>query len=280
MNDQGISFTGDNTGLFVSESTSGGAALLGPSARTDMTNRAPMDAAVKPQVEPFMSVRSLRKSYRRGAHEVPVLHGVDLDIYPGEFLSIVGQSGCGKSTLLHLLGTLDQPDEGEIYFDGHRIDTIEQAGRDVLRNKHLGMIFQFYHLLPELNLLQNVLAPIMIGHGLLSYMRHRRQFRRRATELLEMVGLSHRLRHKPRELSGGEMQRAAIARALIAEPQVLLADEPTGNLDSSTGEEIMRILRRLNREQNLTIVMVTHDNAIAETADRQVRLVEGHVVQV
>ena len=279
MNDQGISFTNDNTGLFVSESTSGGAALLAGSSRAGTTSRAPMDAAVKPQVEPFMAVRGLRKSYRRGAHEVPVLHGVDLDIYPGEFLSIVGQSGCGKSTLLHLLGTLDKPDEGEIYFDGHRIDAIEPAGRDVLRNKHFGMIFQFYHLLPELDLLQNVLTPLMIGNGLLSYMRQRRQFRRRATELLEMVGLSHRLRHRPRELSGGELQRAAIARALIAEPRVLLADEPTGNLDSSTGEEIMRILRRLNREQNLTIVMVTHDAAIANSADRQVRLVEGHVVQ-
>ncbi|GAF93700.1 unnamed protein product, partial [marine sediment metagenome] len=246
MNDQGISFTNDNTGLFVSESTSGGAALVAGAARAEMTRHAPADAAVTPQVEPFMAVRGLHKSYRRGAHEVPVLHGVDLDIYAGEFLSIVGQSGCGKSTLLHLLGTLDRPDEGEIYFDGHRIDTLEQAGRDVLRNKHLGMIFQFYHLLPEFNLLQNVLTPLMIGNGLMAYMRRRRQFRRRATELLEMVGLSHRLRHKPCELSGGEMQRAAIARALIAEPQVLLADEPTGNLDKSTGEEIMRILRRLN----------------------------------
>ncbi len=222
----------------------------------------------------------VHKSYRKGSLSVPVLKGVDLSVHQGEFLSIMGQSGSGKSTLLHLLGTLDAPDQGEVRFEGNRIDNLPQAGRDVLRNRHFGMIFQFYHLLPELTTLENVLAPRMITLGLWNYLRQRQEQLRQATELLEMVGLGHRLKHKPRELSGGEMQRAAIARALIAQPEVLLADEPTGNLDSSTGEEILRILRTLNTQRNLTIVMVTHDRAIAAQADRTVRLVQGQVETV
>ena len=198
-------------------------------------------------------------------------------VYQGEFLSIVGQSGCGKSTLLHLLGTLDQPDAGEVHFDGHRIDNLPSRSRDLLRNRYFGMIFQFYHLLPELTTLQNVLAPALIAERTVGYWRNRVAHRRRAMELLEMVGLSNRATHKPRELSGGEMQRAAIARALLLEPRVLLADEPTGNLDRGTGEQIMTMLRELNTQQKLTIVMVTHDNWIAEQADRVVSLVEGRI---
>lgn len=227
--------------------------------------------------ETLLSAHAVEKSYRKGKHIVPVLLGVDFDIAPGEFVSIVGQSGSGKSTLLHLLGTLDAPDSGEISFEGRRIDNLPTSSRDLLRNQYFGMIFQFYHLLPELSALENVLIPNMIADGAFRYWRNRRQYRERAEHLLELVGLSHRLKHKPRELSGGEMQRAAIARALIAEPQVLLADEPTGNLDSKTGEEIMEILRTLNADQNLTIVMVTHDTAIASQADRIVRLAEGRV---
>lgn len=229
------------------------------------------------QHDTLLSAHAVEKSYRKGKHVVPVLLGVDFDIASGEFVSIVGQSGSGKSTLLHLLGTLDAPDSGEINFDGHRIDNLPTSSRDLLRNQYFGMIFQFYHLLPELTALENVLIPNMIADGAFRYWRNRRQYRKRAEHLLELVGLSHRLKHKPRELSGGEMQRAAIARALIAEPQVLLADEPTGNLDSKTGEEIMEILRTLNADQNLTIVMVTHDAAIASQADRIVRLAEGRV---
>jgi lipoprotein-releasing system ATP-binding protein len=208
---------------------------------------------------------------------VPVLKGVDFQVREGELVAVVGQSGCGKSTLLHLLGTLDAPDSGEIHFEGNRIDDLAPKGRDVLRNKYFGMIFQFYHLLPELSTLENVLAPIMIRYGVFSYFRHRREHAERAKALLEMVGMSHRLTHKPRELSGGEMQRTAIARALIAQPKLLLADEPTGNLDQKTGGEILALLKKLNREQGLTIVMVTHDQAIAKQADRIVRLVEGKV---
>lgn len=229
---------------------------------------------------PLLAARNLRKSYRKGKHVIPVLRGVDFAIQPGKFTAIVGQSGSGKSTLLHLMGTLDAPDAGQIHFEGNRIDNLSTAARDILRNRHFGMIFQFYHLLPELTTLENVLMPRMIADSTLRYWLNKGKYRQRAKHLLELVGLSHRLRHRPRELSGGEMQRAAIARALIAQPRVLLADEPTGNLDSKTGGEIMSILRTLNVEQNLTIVMVTHDSAIAEQADNIVRLAEGRVEEV
>ena len=224
-----------------------------------------------------LATRQLFKSYQKGSFGIPVLQGIDLEIYEGEFLAIVGSSGCGKSTLLHLLGTLDRPDAGEVHFDGHRIDNLPSASRDLLRNKHFGMIFQFYHLLPEMTALENVLAPALIAESTLGYWLRRGEHRRRAHELLELVGMTHRAKHKPRELSGGEMQRAAIARALLNKPRVLLADEPTGNLDRSTGKQIMKILGDLNREEQLTIVMVTHDPWIAEQADRTVRLVEGRI---
>jgi lipoprotein-releasing system ATP-binding protein len=224
-----------------------------------------------------LSARGLCKSYFKGPLEVPVLRGVDLTVRQGEMLAIIGQSGSGKSTLLHLLGTLDAPDGGEIHFQGRRIDNLPRSGRDQLRNRSFGMIFQFYHLLPELSTLENVLAPLMIHHRAWGYFRRRREHRQAAERLLDMVGLGHRLKHTPRELSGGEMQRAAIARALIGRPQLLLADEPTGNLDQHTGQDIIRLLRGLNSDENLTIVMVTHDPAIAAAADRTVRLVDGQI---
>ncbi len=232
------------------------------------------------EVGPLLSAKKVFKSYRKSKHIIPVLRGVDFSIWPGEFVAVVGQSGSGKTTLLHLLGTLDAPDAGEIHFEGNRIDNLPCQARDVLRNRYFGMIFQFYHLLPELTTLENVLAPKMIGQGVLRYWFHRRQHAEEARHLLDLVGLGHRLSHKPKELSGGEMQRAAIARALVANPQLLLADEPTGNLDRQTGQEIMDLLRSLNRRQNLTIVMVTHDQTIAALADRTVRLVEGLVERV
>ena len=232
-----------------------------------------------PQLSPaHLSTISLKKTYRKGQLDIPVLTGVDMELRQGEFLAIVGQSGCGKSTLLHLLGTLDAPSEGEVYFFDRRIDNISAAAREKLRNEQFGMIFQFYHLLPELTTLENVLAPLMIGRSAWEYWKGRSQAVDRAKRLLETLGLGHRLKHRPRELSGGEMQRVAIARALIAEPQVLLADEPTGNLDQSTGQEILRILRTLNHQHGLSIVMVTHDGAIAAEADRVIRLVNGQVV--
>ncbi|MCS6849710.1 MAG: ABC transporter ATP-binding protein [Gemmataceae bacterium] len=225
----------------------------------------------------MLTAIDLHKTYRKGAHQVPVLRGVDLQVAEGEFLSIVGASGSGKTTLLHLLGTLDRPDAGEVHLEGRRIDQLSSRERDRLRNRTFGFIFQFYHLLPELTTLENVLVPGMIGHSALGWLAQRRTWRRRALDLLERVGLGHRLRHKPRELSGGEMQRAAIARALIAQPRILLADEPTGNLDADTGAAIIDLLRDLNRRDGLTIIMVTHNLDLIGDTDRVVRLVHGRV---
>ena len=227
----------------------------------------------------LMETRNLVKTYRKGPVAIPVLQGTNLRIVEGQFTAIVGQSGSGKSTLLHLLATLDAPDDGEIFFSGRRIDNLPSRQRDRFRNASIGIIFQFYHLLPELTTIENVLAPCMIAEGPWSYWRRRKTLTTSARRLLDLVGLSHRLHHRPRELSGGELQRAAIARSLILHPRILLADEPTGNLDQETGHEIIRVLQSLNREQNLTIVMVTHDPAIARAADRAVRLVEGRIHQ-
>lgn len=228
-------------------------------------------------LKPQLAAISVEKAYRKGDHEVPVLHGVDISVRKGEFLSIVGTSGSGKSTLLHLLGLLDAPDIGEVQLDGQRIDDLPARTRDELRNRVFGFVFQFYHLLPELSLIENVLSPLMIRHSIWGYWQRRREYQDRAREMIDRVGLSHRLTHKPSELSGGEMQRAAIARSLVAHPDILLADEPTGNLDSRTGREIIDLLGKLNEQEQLTIIMVTHDQAIAAQAHRTVMLCEGRI---
>ncbi len=227
----------------------------------------------------LLRATNLHKTYRRHAQSVEVLRGLDINVYPGEFLSIIGASGSGKSTLLHLLGTLDQPDEGKIYLEDQRIDSLPGRRRDTLRNSTFGFIFQFYHLLPELNTLEIVLAPEMIGQSVFGWFYNRRTLRKRAAELLERVGLSHRLKHRPKELSGGELQRAAIARALIRRPRILLADEPTGNLDEETGKQIMALLRDLHANDGLTIAMVTHNLEIASQTNRVVKLVKGQIEQ-
>jgi lipoprotein-releasing system ATP-binding protein len=219
----------------------------------------------------------LTKSYWKGKIEVPVLRGVDLEVERGELVAIAGSSGSGKSTLLHILGLLDAPDSGEVHFEHARIDNQSESRRDRLRNRAFGFIFQFYHLLPELTALENVMMPQLIRHGLLSYWPARGRLRQEASELLERVGLGHRLTHLPAELSGGEMQRAAIARALASHPSIVLADEPTGNLDAANGQAVLELLRDLNREHDLTIILVTHDHHIAQQADRVVRLAEGRI---
>jgi lipoprotein-releasing system ATP-binding protein len=225
----------------------------------------------------LLRVRNLRKSYRSGDSRLEVLRGVDFDLARGEFVSVVGQSGSGKSTLLHLMGLLDGADSGEISLDGTRIDGLSASRRDRLRNTCVGMVFQSYHLLPELDALENVLAPLMVRHGVFEWLRVRGEARGRARGLLDRFGLGGRLRHKPRQLSGGEMQRVAIARALVTSPRVLLADEPTGNLDEATGQGILDTLGELNRADGLSIVLVTHDAAVARRADRIVRLAAGRV---
>ena len=219
----------------------------------------------------------LSKSYWKGRIEVPVLRGVDLEVERGELVAVVGASGSGKSTLLHILGLLDAPDAGRVLVDGQRIDNRPERHRDTMRNQLFGFIFQFYHLLPELTALENVLMPHLIRLGIWSYGKERVKIRREARELLERVGLGHRLNHRPAELSGGEMQRAAIARALAGRPAILLADEPTGNLDAGSGQGVLELLRDLNRERELTMMLVTHDQQIAQHADRVVRLAEGRI---
>ena len=226
---------------------------------------------------PVLEVRDLRKTYRSGDATLEILRGVDFSLERGGFVSIVGQSGSGKSTLLHLMGLLDAPDAGTVLLDGERIDGLPAARRDRLRNTAIGMVFQAYHLLPELDALENVMAPLLVRHGPLEWLRVRGAARERARDLLDRFGLGGRLRHKPRQLSGGEMQRVAIARALVAGPRVLLADEPTGNLDQATGAGILDALCELNRAEGLSIVLVTHDAAIARRADRIVRLAAGRV---
>jgi lipoprotein-releasing system ATP-binding protein len=224
-----------------------------------------------------LNAHGLWKSYWKGKIEVPVLRGVDIEVERGEMVAVVGASGSGKSTLLHLLGLLDGPDAGQVHLGGKRIDNQPDRERDRLRNGTFGFIFQFYHLLPELTALENVLMPELIRHGLWSYSRNRRRLTRDGEALLERVGLGPRSTHRPAELSGGEMQRAAIARALAGRPEVLLADEPTGNLDAGNGNAVLELLRDLNRERGLTMILVTHDLHIAQQADRVVRLAEGRI---
>jgi lipoprotein-releasing system ATP-binding protein len=225
----------------------------------------------------MLSVHRLHKTYRKHSVQVKVLQGLDLEVRHGEFLSVVGASGSGKSTLLHLMGTLDQPDQGEVHLEGQRIDNLSSKQRDLLRNQTFGFIFQFYHLLPELTALENALMPAMIANSFTGWFGRRKELRQRATDLLTRFGLGPRLHHRPRELSGGEMQRTAIARALICKPRILLADEPTGNLDVETGTEIVRILKDLNHRDGLTIVMVTHNMELAAGCDRIVKLVGGRL---
>jgi lipoprotein-releasing system ATP-binding protein len=224
--------------------------------------------------EVVLRATGLRRSYFKGA-EVPVLRGVDIEVRRAEFTAIVGASGSGKTTLLHVMGTLDQPDAGEIYWRDVRLDQQSERFRDRFRNRTCGFVFQFYHLLPELSALENVLLPKMIELSPLSYWRRRGKLFRRAEELLDRVGLARRMSHRPAELSGGEMQRTAIARALMAEPEILFADEPTGNLDAETGRGVFELLDEIRREDGLTLLLATHDAALAQRADRVLRLENG-----
>ena len=238
--------------------------------------------AASPEIAPpaLLQVRDLRKHYRSGDRVLDVLRGVDFDLAACEFVSVIGQSGSGKSTLLHLMGLLDAPDGGSVHLAGGRVDNLPARQRDRLRNTAIGMVFQAYHLLPELTALENVLAPLMVRHGIWAWLSVRREARQRAVDLLERFGLGERLQHKPRQLSGGEMQRVAIARALVGGPRLLLADEPTGNLDVESGAGILDVLCTLNRSEGLSIVLVSHDASIAGRADRVVRLVAGRVATV
>ncbi|MEM7227765.1 MAG: ABC transporter ATP-binding protein [Planctomycetota bacterium] len=223
---------------------------------------------------------SLHKTYQMGRVDVPVLRGASIHVREGEWVAVLGASGSGKSTLLHLLGDLDRPDPdaGIIRFEGNTIQDKSNRRRNHFRNREVGFVFQFYHLLPELTVIENTMLPSLVGLNRFKYYPRREALRTRAKELLTSFGLDHRFSHRPRELSGGERQRVAIARALMNEPAVLLADEPTGNLDEHTGGEILDLLAEQHRA-GLTVVMVTHDVSIANRADRVVELRGGQVVE-
>ncbi len=224
----------------------------------------------------ILETKGIYKSYRMGATKVSVLRGVDLAVSKGEFVAIVGASGSGKSTLLHILGALDKPDKGVVKFEGRDLGRAGERELNRFRNKMVGFVFQFYHLLDELNVLENVFLPAMASKGVFGWFVCRRRAKARAAELLEELGLSDRARHKPYELSGGERQRVAIGRALMNEPRLLLADEPTGNLDSATGNGILKVFEKLNKAGQ-TIVMVSHDERVARRAGRIVTLTDGRI---
>jgi len=224
----------------------------------------------------ILKAEELHKSYRMGATEVKVLKGVNLNIKKGEFVAIIGASGSGKSTLLHILGALDKPSSGVVTFEKRNLSRFRGGQLNKFRNKMVGFVFQFYHLLDELSVLENVFLPAMTGKSIIGWLAYRRQAKNRARELLAQMGLTERIKHKPYQLSGGERQRVAIARALMNEPKLLLADEPTGNLDSATGNGILEALEALNRAGQ-TIVMVTHDDRIAKRAGRTVTLADGKI---
>jgi lipoprotein-releasing system ATP-binding protein len=219
----------------------------------------------------LIALRNLSKEYVDGPRVVRVLSGLDLEIGSGERVAIVGESGVGKSTLLHILGTLDRPTGGEVWFDGENLTNKSDRDLAQFRNREIGFIFQFHHLLPDFTALENVMMPALIAGTAAE------TARRRATELLDRVGLAERLEHRPGELSGGEQQRVAVARAIVQAPRAVLADEPTGNLDPHTGEGVQELLLELNREHDITLVVVTHSPTLAGAMDRTLRLAAGRI---
>jgi putative ABC transport system ATP-binding protein len=220
-----------------------------------------------------VSLQKVVKTYRRGKETVEVLSGLDLDVARGEFLAIMGPSGSGKTTVLNLMGGLDHPDGGTVTVEGERIDSLTNAALARWRSRHVGFIFQFYNLMPGLSAERNVELPLLLTQ--LS----KAERKAHVSTALEIVGLSDRARHRPNELSGGQQQRVAIARALVADPDLLICDEPTGDLDRTTADEILRLLQSLNRQQGKTIIMVTHDQKAADYASRQVHVDKGMLIQ-
>lgn len=220
----------------------------------------------------MIKVINLYKSFPMGSSELAVLKGINLEIRRGELIAIVGASGAGKSTLLHIIGTLDRPSHGTVTFDGMDLFQLSEAQQADFRNKRIGFVFQFHHLLPEFTALENTCMPALVQR------RDAASVTADAKVLLETVGLGHRLHHKPGELSGGEQQRVAIARALMQKPDVVLADEPTGNLDSHTGDALFRLMRELNKTQGTTFVIVTHNDKLSAQADRIIQMQDGMII--
>ncbi len=225
----------------------------------------------------IIRAENIVKTYTSGPEVLHILRGLDLSVTAGEFLAVTGVSGSGKSTLLHLFGLLDKWDSGSIYFDEQDVSTLSSAQRNQLRNQQIGFVFQFYHLLPELTVLENTMLPAMVTHSTFSWLSNRAKLRKEALEILDQLSLADRAKHRPAQLSGGEQQRTAIARALINKPRLLLADEPTGNLDVDTGAHILDLLEKLNSQHNQAIIMVTHDPDTANRAHRHLHLEQGQI---
>ena len=223
---------------------------------------------------PLVQVTNLTKRFEHGGRQLQVLRGIDLTIYEGEMLSVVGRSGVGKSTLLHVLGTIDMPSSGRIVFGDRDLRRMSASQLAEFRNRAIGFVFQFHHLLPEFTALENVMMPQLIQRV------PRGRAEARAAELLEAVGLSERMTHRPGELSGGEQQRVALARAVVMKPKLLLADEPTGNLDTGTGEAILELFENLNRQLNMAMMIVTHSPELAERMPRRLRMVDGRIEEL
>ncbi|MEA3336224.1 MAG: ABC transporter ATP-binding protein [Chloroflexota bacterium] len=224
----------------------------------------------QPNGKPVIQLKDIAKVYQMGEVEVNALNGVDLDIYPGEMLAIMGPSGSGKSTMMNVIGCLDMPTRGEYYLDGNNVSELSDDELAGIRNRKIGFVFQSFNLLPRTSALQNVELPLIYAGG--------KDRRKRAIQALDRVGLGDRVDHKPNELSGGQQQRVAIARSLINDPTIILADEPTGNLDSRSGAEIMAIFQELNKQQGITVIFVTHEPDIAEHTRRIIRLMDGKIV--
>jgi len=225
----------------------------------------------------LLSARNIRKSFSIGEETLEILHGVNLDLHQGEMLALTGTSGAGKSTLLHILGLLDRPSEGSVSIEGQSGWDLSIAERANIRNQRIGFVFQFYHLLPELDAVENVLLPAMIHESQASFRRRRRQHYEHARELLAGFGLGSRFAHRPSQLSGGERQRVALARALFHDPAILIADEPTGNLDTHTGEKVLELIFREQQRRQLSLLLVTHDERLAQRCQRHLVMADGRI---
>jgi lipoprotein-releasing system ATP-binding protein len=224
--------------------------------------------------DPILRVSGLKKTFNKNGVEINVIKGIDIDIYEGDFITIMGPSGAGKSTFLHILGTLDKPSEGDIFFRDRNVKGFTEDEESRFRNEKVGFVFQFYHLLQDFNVIENITMPLLISRlsppEALS----------KAENFLEIMGLKHRRDHKPGELSGGEQQRVAIARALVNEPEIILADEPTGNLDRKTGKEVLDYLLSVNKRLSSTLILVTHDPEIGSIGERKLKMVDGELFAI
>jgi predicted ABC-type transport system involved in lysophospholipase L1 biosynthesis ATPase subunit len=255
---------------------------MSPSAPRSESGTLPAAAPARARAEHARAVleaRGVVKSFAVGKRTLEVLHGVDCALHAGERLALVGASGAGKSTLLHVLGLLERPDAGAVLLDGRDGWALSQVERGRVRNREIGFVFQFYHLMPELDAVENVLLPAMVGRTALGFLAQRGELRDRARGLLESFGLAERLRHRPSQLSGGERQRVALARALFPDPPILIADEPTGNLDSATGAKVLELLFAEQARREFALLLVTHDRELAARCQRTLTMHDGRIVE-